>query len=173
MSFKSFLIESRSAPLYHATKAADAERILKTNTLFGSVQDDGQTKGQKVIFVTRNLKAAKHFINYDGRHAAGVVFVLDQEKLSHRYKIKPIKNWQDEREDTWKSERDRKKLKLHLPMFMHHTRGANEFEEIIIANRITNISDYITKIYINIDVNSRNPDRFPTLVNDSRVVIDD
>ena len=169
ISFKDFLTESRSAPLYHATTLRAAEKILKDNTLFGTVQEDGATSGQKVIFVTRSIKHAEHYISYNSHYMGAVIFVLDQTKLTQRYKIKPIKNWRKEREDiAWSSNQDIQTKRNHLPMYQTGTMGANEFEEIIDTGKITNFSKYITKIYVNRDLTDKIND-FKMLYNDPRV----
>lgn len=153
ITFKTYLIESRAAPLYHATTMAAANKILKDNILYGTMQEGGLTRGQKVIFTTRSLKQAKHYVSYDQRYTGSVVFELDQEKLTHRYKVRPIKNWADDRADVaWDSKPQADAKKKHKPMYMFRTIGANEFEEIIIADKVVNISNYITKIYANRDV---------------------
>ena len=159
ISFKEFLTESRSAPLYHATTAASAEKILKDNVLYGTVQEQGQTTGQKVIFVTRSLRQAKHYIKFDSKVQDGVILVLDQLKLTYRHKIQPIKNWDRERADyAWDDNRVANAKRIHKPMYMVGTHGANEFEEIIKADKVQNISSYITKILIN-----TNPDKYPNI----------
>lgn len=132
ITFKQFLIESRSAPLYHATTSSSAVRILNDNVLYADMQYNGRAEGTKVIFMTRS----KHYAQYFGRDRQGVVFVFDQQKLTHRYKISPIKNW------------DTKRKKNHIPMYISRILGGNEFEEIIITPKITNIGDYITKIML-------------------------
>lgn len=144
IGFKTFLAESRSAPLYHATFLHNANKILDDNTLVGSVQyAGGQAKNMgKVIFVTRSFKHARYL--YGGKGMA--VFQLDQNKLKNRYKIRPIKNWPDYRQ------------KNHKPSYMVDRLGGNEFEEVIIADKIANISDYITTIYVDSKVDK---DKYP------------
>lgn len=132
INFKAYLTEARMAPLYHATTSGSAISILDENTLYGVVQYNGQTEGKKVVFATRSNQYARYF----ARDRRGVIFVLDQQKLSNRYKIKPIKNWQAERTTN------------HLPMYQRRSLGGNEFEEIIITDKIANISNYISKIMI-------------------------
>lgn len=173
IDFKSFLTESRSAPLYHGTLMNSAEKILKGNVLIGDiVRDDRQNAyniGKKVIFVTRSLKHAKHYISAISISTSTAIFVLDQQKLSQRYKIKPIKNWQIDREDTYyDSPAQKRSQSIHKPMYMSHAIGGNEFEEVIIADRVSNISNYITKILVN---HSVNPKEYPTLASDDRVEI--
>jgi hypothetical protein len=166
ITFQEFLTESRSAPLYHATTAVNADRILHADVMLSTTQDNGQAKGQKVIFVTRNLAAAKRYINYSNAAVPSVIFVLDQSRLTHRYRIKPIKNWQDEREDHYAKTSDQiNNLRMHLPMSMTGQLGANEFEEVIHTDRITNFGDYVTDILTNAEVDHR---KYKSLASDPR-----
>jgi len=168
INFKTFLTESKSAPLYHSTDIQAAERIMSSNTLHGTVQEAGATKGKKVIFFTRDIRQAKHYMNFDNTHQGVVIFVFDQLKLNNRYKIKPIKNWVDERADYMWDSNTRAAAKLrHEPMYRGRTGvGGNEFEEIIEIDKIPNISNYITKIIVN-----REPDAYKTLKSDSRIEV--
>lgn len=152
ISFKRFLVESKSAPLYHATFLHNAENILRDNTLVGSLQDPAsQSKNMgKVIFVTRSFKHARHM--YGGKGMA--IFQLDQNKLVNRYKIRPIKNWPDFRKPN------------HKPSYMTHRLGGNEFEEVIITNKIPFISDYITAIYVDGKIDK---DKYPYIFASDKV----
>lgn len=149
ISFKQFLTESKSAPLYHATRLMNAEKILRDNTLFGTMQEHGYTQGKKGIFLTRSLKHARHI--YGGEEK--VIFVIDQLKLNQRYKIKPIKNW-PRRNDN------------HAPQYMTGNMGGNEFEEFVETNKITDIDNYIVKIYVQHKID---PAKYPLLTSDERV----
>ncbi len=168
ITFSQFLTESRSAPLYHSTTMSAANRILDDNTMYGTMQFAGQTDGKKVIFTTRSLKQAKHFMRFDAAHQSVAIIVFDQEKLGQRYKIKPIKNWAVSREegkaDDWIGKKDKRNFTLHKPMYMNHAIGMNEFEEIIITDKITDISKYITSILVN-----RDPKEYSELGKDLRV----
>lgn len=100
ISFKDFLVESRSAPLYHATRFQNAEQILKENVLKPSIRRNAKYNGKPIesgISLTRDIATAREWIPYNS-----VIFVLDQAKLTHRYKILPInieniwaKHWDD------------------------------------------------------------------------------
>lgn len=151
ISFKQYLEESR-APLYHATFIHNAEKILKDNALIGTKQDQGaaQSLNKKAIFVTRSFKHARNF--YGGRGI--VVFEIDQTKLRSRYKVQPIKNWPDRRQP------------LHKPSYMTDRLGGNEFEEIVITDKITNFEDYIVAIHVS-DKIDRN--KYPMLFNSEKL----
>lgn len=168
ITFKEYLTEARMAPLYHSTTISAANKIIKDNTLYGTVQDSGATQGQKVIFVTRSIRHAEHYTAYNANYTASAILVLDQAKLAARYKIKPVKNWHKERADyEWDVNDSKRAKKLHLPMYQTRVMGANEFEEIILGGKIDNIANYITKIYVNRDV-SKTGD-FPYLRDNPKV----
>lgn len=152
ISFKEYLTEARAAPLYHSTFIYNANKILDDDTLYGSVQTDGATKGKKVIFLTRSFKHAQAIYSTMDT----VIFELDQAKLSQRYRIRPIKNWLSDQTD-----------KNHKPMYMTKRLGGNEFEEIIETDRIDYIDRYIKKIYVK---SGTDMSRYPYLHNDERVV---
>lgn len=149
ISFKQYLSESKGAPLYHATFIHNAEKILADNALIGTIQDQGAAADLKkrVIFVTRSFRHAKTFY---GGGSSMVIFELDRKKLNSRYRIRPIKNWSDRREGN------------HKPSYMTGKLGGNEFEEIIIADRITDIENYITAIHVATKVDK---DKYPYLYN--------
>ena len=133
ITFKQYLSQSR-APLYHATFLRHANKILEDNTLYGSVQENGSVAGQRGVFVTRSLKHAEHLYGTKGK----AIFVLDQQKLAHKYKIIPIKNHQDYQSAGT----------IHKPMYMGTGIGGNEFEEFIPTNRIDDIDQYILSVIV-------------------------
>lgn len=155
ITFKDFLTESRSAPLYHATKLHHANKILEDDILYASEQYNGATVGQKVIFFTRSFKHALHVYGYSDM----VIFEFDQQKLNQRYKISPIKNHAGRRTTN------------HKPMYMNDDMGTglggNEFEEIVKRN-ITQVNDYITKIYITRYAKGL-LDKYPMVATDDRL----
>lgn len=151
ITFSQYLTEARTAPLYHSTKLAHADKIIGDDVLYASEQHEGATKGKKVIFFTRSLKHAKHIYGSSDR----VIFEFDQLKLNSRYKISPIKN------------HDRGANSLHKPQWMTGYLGGNEFEEIVTRN-ITNVNDYITKIYITKETKDR-LSKYPDLATDDRI----
>lgn len=158
IGFKQFLEESRSAPLYHATSMSNIISILKVNTLNSKYQDYGESTGSNVIFTTRSLEHAKHFakVAYIG---SSVIIVFNQQRISQKYRIKPIKNWHELRSNMMTSiyatDHERNAYKVHKPMYMNNFHGNNEFEEIIITNKISNVSSYIDYILVN-DINDKN-----------------
>lgn len=152
ITFKDFLAESRSAPLYHGTGISEIESILKSNSLLGARQrfKHPVTRDNKVIFVTRSLKHAEAIVD-DMFISGGVIIELSQAKLTQRYKIRPLKHHNILRQEIMTgtkfpyTDEERREAKLHLPYYMGNVSG-NEFEEAILTKRIDNISQYITKI---------------------------
>lgn len=149
INFSQFLSEARQAPLYHSTRLYNAEKILKDNTLYGTMHDNGAMEGKRGIFFTRSLKHAGTIYGT----AEKVIFVIDQLKLSYRYKIKPIKNWHNE---------DKNKK----PQWMTGYLGGNEFEEFVETKEIRDFDNYITKIIVH---GPLDPKKYPTLASDERV----
>lgn len=95
ISFKSFLIESRSYPLYHATPIHNVESILKDGFKPGTYQTI--FKGMKTaswgrygVSFARNIRSADWYMINQYRDINYVVFEVDQQKLINNYKIVPI-----------------------------------------------------------------------------------
>jgi len=109
--------------IYHATTNFHYDKIIKDNILFGSIQDKGNLIGERGIFVTRDFRYARNFHGDDTK-----ILVLDRDKIKERFKIKPIKNWENLTE---------------LPIYITNRLGSNEFEEFIYTDKIEFISDYI------------------------------
>lgn len=97
ISFKSFLAESRSAPLYHATTYINVIQILKDNNLKAGRTHSG---ARTAISLTRSINTAWAW-RETWRY--GVVIELNQRKLAQTHSIKPI-----EVEYEWASEASRK-----------------------------------------------------------------
>lgn len=77
VTMKRLIRASKSAPLYHGTTWMNAIEIIESNELRANVSNETETNG---VSFTRNSREA-----YDQ-----VVFVIDQELLSHNYKISPV-----------------------------------------------------------------------------------
>lgn len=102
ITFKDFLTESRSAPLYHATRFRYLkdieERGIEPKTLHESSKIGNISDKHKVIkrrhgdaiqgvSLTRDFKFAK-------RWSDELILELDQRRLSQRYKIAPFQFFQ-------------------------------------------------------------------------------
>ena len=89
ISFKEFLTESKSAPLYHATRMSYAGKILDDDVLLPSVRLGKYNLKdiEKAVSLTRSLNTARDWVS---TKAIRVIFEIDQEKLSQKYKINPI-----------------------------------------------------------------------------------
>lgn len=139
ISFSQYLIEFRSAPLYHGTSITNAYSIISDNTIEG--QYVGWLGIKEGVSLTRNLNVAKSFA-YDsfggGRSVDNaVIFELNQAKLTQNYKIIPYNYWSSRTRTTEKSGKEE----------LHSGAKFNEYEELVSGN-IKNIDRYIEKIIV-------------------------
>lgn len=141
INFKAFLAEAKMAPLYHATDTHGFKGIVEENAL-ATTAGGGEhaTRGNKpTVFFTRDFRHAKW---YAGKRAySWFVFEVDQLKLSHRYKIKPIHNWQ---ETYYHTKAHNKKVKGELQR--GDSQWGNEFEEVT-DKPVTNFLSYVKAIH--------------------------
>ena len=134
ISFKEFLTESRSAPLYHATPSDAAAKIIKSNRLNVSWESGA-------ISLTRSIDFAKTHLDY--HHGSSlddmVVFELDQNKLRNSYKIRPYNDFPF------------KSRYLNVKPG-EDDRGWNEYEERVSGGRfdgvIKDFDNYVTKVIV-------------------------
>jgi hypothetical protein len=137
------LVEARSAPLYHATSYESAIKILQTNQIKSKTMhlnhlhlySTGKKIEQKGVSLTRDFNFAKNFPDKEG---AKVIFVLDQQKLAQRYKIKPVDYFFDA-EDDFDQGVDAMRRDPNM--------GTAEAEEFLFGP-ITNVGNYITAILV-------------------------
>lgn len=122
ISFKTFLTEARMAPLYHSTRWAAIEDIMKKGieprTIQSIVKLYGWNKGgimRTGVSTTRNLGFAKAW------NGGGPIIELDQQKLTQNYKIVPFQYWSS-------TTREMEKVKNYGS---YH----NEYEEFIITDK--------------------------------------
>lgn len=127
ITFKSFLAEARMAPLYHGTDSVTAAKIIKSNTFLASSDWLGDIPDG--VSFTRNISVARRFAT---KQDLGVVFEVNQNKLSHRYKIKPVNFFNGIGGST--REMDSSK-----------NSGNNEYEERVFG-QINNADSYIEKV---------------------------
>ena len=96
ISFKEYLTESRSAPLYHTTSFRNLNKILASGlngetfqTIFKGMKT--ASWGRYGISTSRSLKKSiDYFLNNMTNAHKYVVFVLDQQKIAQNYKIVPV-----------------------------------------------------------------------------------
>lgn len=82
--------EGRDAPLYHATSLARAVKILNNGNFISNFSD----KNNSTISTTRDPRL--RYYSKDEEDIVGIApiqFVLDQTKISNRYKIEPFDFW--------------------------------------------------------------------------------
>lgn len=128
--------ESKSSPLYHATGIYRACDILKSNTLLANTDQyfgDDKVMG---VSLSRDLNFVKGPSLPNPR--AKVIFVLDQEKLSHNYKIKPINYFTTHHDINLPKDEIESGIRKGLMA---------EAEEFVIGD-IKNLDKYIIKIII-------------------------
>lgn len=107
--------------LYHATSAANAQKILASDTLVGQ-KVDLFDNGPLGVSLTRSFKYAIQFAQDSVNSDDPIILELDADKLRHNYRIVPFN------------------------YYSNPTRPAEtEFEERVIGD-IKNINKYITKI---------------------------
>src|SRR5690606_35688917 len=133
ITFKQFLEESRSAPLYHATSAYNFEDIMNSNILksYSGTISGTQRAGKPTVFFTRDMKHAKWYASRMNGINDSVIFEIDQLKLNQNYKLEPIHNWRP----------SLKNNPANKPAYMDNDYGY-EFEEIVGKN-ITNFHRYV------------------------------
>lgn len=92
ITFKQFLNEAKMAPLYHATNPSKAYHILRDDNLVAFPTHMGMTPGsKKAVSLTRSLETAARWRTGETiKNTSNIIFELDQQKLSHNYKIRPI-----------------------------------------------------------------------------------
>ena len=140
-SFSEFLIEARMAPLYHATRYG--KEILEYDLLrAGHNVEPGLSA--KTVSLTRSLVFAKIWLNEIGANAkTGIIFELDQQKLTQNYKIVPYNFF---------GNLPIKSPTRYLPYGITNSNKrdynfGNQSEEAVLSD-IKNIRKYITKVYI-------------------------
>lgn len=84
ITFKDFLIEARSAPLYHKTGLGAFYHILKDRAIAPKTTHMGHSKPG--VSLTRSIKTAMNWRNYE----PGIIIEIDQQKLIHNSRVKPI-----------------------------------------------------------------------------------
>ena len=145
ITFKQFLTESRSAPLYHATSLHLAGKIIDSNTLIP--RSDVAGTGVISLSFTRLFRTAWKFGIYvstsRSTHSV-VVFEVDQTKLSQNYKLEPFQFWSQPM--TFGPSYNKARL---TPRDENLEDGTfNEFEERVVGKSIRNFMKYVTKIIV-------------------------
>jgi hypothetical protein len=127
MFIHEILCEGRDAPLYHGTTFGGALLILKQNKMADRTSHSNMDLDDiNGVSLSRSPRIAHGF--------GAVVFVLDQRRLSHNYKISPVDYW-----DT-----DEKKS-FYEPTPYTREGEYTEAEEFVIGP-INNVSRYIIRL---------------------------
>lgn len=141
INFKTFLAEARMAPLYHGTSmkffASITDNGFEPRTLHVPKKLLKTTGNHKIEFGSNNPWGAKETLDYvrgisttrnfkfaddwgkAGSERGWAVFEFDQQKLTHRYQIKPIQYFVSDYGKSRFQGNDKK----------------NEFEEFIISTK--------------------------------------
>lgn len=95
ITFKDFLIESRSAPLYHATSFGNLESIFKYGFKPKTYQLLYKSKGQAThgrygVSFARSMRAADNYMKTEFNDDLYVIIEVDQQKIHSNYKITPV-----------------------------------------------------------------------------------
>lgn len=93
MSILNKLLESRTAPLYHASM--DAEDIMESNDILAETEHTINNKEYYGVSLSRDLR----FLLANGHIFGEVIFELDQSKLANNYKIIPFNYFYDSEEN--------------------------------------------------------------------------
>lgn len=154
ISFKSFLTESRSAPLYHGTGFDEMflifdDGVLKADTSQMNkklLKDTSRQSSSKGISTTRDLRFAIKWakINNKTTHDSYGVFEFDQRKLTHNYQIAPIQYWMGIGMARAPENPKREGYSNYEPI--------NEYEEFIVTNGKPLPLKYVSKFYYRIDM---------------------
>lgn len=151
INFKQFIVESKSAPLYHVTRLKNFIQIESDGVLRAKIQNyaSGDRKearnGKDTIFFTRNLYNAKDFSGMRNSSGVAVILKFNQQKLAQKYKIQPIHNWS---ENYYKTATAAQKA-IGRP-YMDGVSYGSEFEEII-EKDIRNPLNYIDEVLYTAD----------------------
>lgn len=150
ITFKSFLAESRSAPLYHGTNMRGLEGIFKDGieprTLHSNTRHMWVTnhevkwpvgygsdeKGYEVEKYARGVSLSRN-MRFSSQFSSGIVLELDQRRLAQRYKIVPFQYFADSRARAYETSSSPK--------------VRNEYEEFVITNKSIPFS-FVNRIWI-------------------------
>lgn len=137
ITFKQYLEESRSAPLYHGTSVKNLLNILDSDFIKAS---DGDTS------LTRNFNFARDWAEDKFRGHAVIQF--DQQKLTNNHRVRPYNYWSDQ-DKMFRNHNIHDKSRKVARGMGDSYRGeySNEFEEYVKGD-IRNLHRMVTVIYV-------------------------
>ena len=107
MKLVTFLLEQRLAPLYHGTNLTNAILVLQDNILYTGI--DWRGEGDRIA-TSRDYRKAHSFGKGGlGLNDYGVIFVLDQDKISQNIKIEPHRDY-DMHGEYWGTDEQEEKI---------------------------------------------------------------
>lgn len=95
ITFKQFILESKSAPLYHGTYIDNVDSILKrgfrpeTLQIFYQAHNTASL-GKRGVSFSRSLKSVIWYMENEIKTDHYAIFVIDQQKLNSKFKVRPI-----------------------------------------------------------------------------------
>lgn len=150
ISFKEFLVEARTAPLYHGTSfftfknyiIADNVISAKTVHQHDRRSHKGLSPSKHVVSLTRSPRFATQWGDRKQSRPMGcVILQLDQEKLTRNHKLIPYNHFQDE------IYTDSGGLARELNDVRDSGFPINQYEENVVGS-IKNVSNYLQKVYV-------------------------
>ena len=150
ISFKDFLTESRSAPLYHGTTMSKIMNILEKGLVPKTLQErkkllkpeiNTSNSDWKTIKKTRypyhmqGVSTSRSF-KMASNWGEGIVIELDQRLLAQRYEIKPVQYFQSPEYNISRPAR-----------ILDFTGFGNEYEEFIITDKPIS-PKFFTRLYV-------------------------
>lgn len=136
ITFKSFLAESRSAPLYHKTTLSGFYYILRSGKIEPRTNHHGHSKNG--VSLTRSIKSAFGWQGFE----PGIVIEIDQQKLIQNKRVKPINAI-----NVWypKNPRYHAKSEELFEEFVEGPIESKYFTRFIVENQTLRSFDYTTE----------------------------
>ena len=144
MKITEIITESKSADLYHGTGIEQAEEILTDDAFYLSTESSTESQ----VSLSRTFNIAWQFAQY-GDGGAGVIFIIDHDKLSRHV--------------------GKKQKPFDYMGYMDGEGGGEEFEEAVFVD-IKNASSLIKKIVV-LEHGTISPESYPKVLLDPRTVV--
>jgi hypothetical protein len=143
LDFKTYLIEGRDAPLYHATSVGNLNNMLEEKAMTAETMHRINGKNVKGTSLTRNFSYAMWFAGAASFKAGtDIIIELDQRKLTQNYKIVPV-NY-----DYLNSYKKAPARNMSIPGKPY---TGSEYEEFVIGT-VRDINKYILKIHASSEI---------------------
>lgn len=146
-----FIIESKSADIYHGTTLRRAEQIISSDTFIANTPMHSDTLpnskngATRTVSFSRSNRAMYKFAGGDHPTDIGVVLVMDQSLMSRDLGKRMVPY--DDMNTSWYQLQQNRYSDTLQDTTSARSRGANESEELVFGN-ITRANKYIKKIVI-------------------------